>query len=430
MTHPIEDFTDGAAVARALDEQDELKAYRHEFHLVKDEIYFAGNSLGLLSRRAEQSLRDIIDAWRVLGVRGWTEGQLPWLNLAGQIGAGMAPLIGVSPAEVIVTNTTTINLHQLLATLYEPRSSRNILVADGLIFPSDRYALQSHLKSHGLEPCTHLRLVPSRDGYTLSEDDIVAAMTDDVQLVLLPSVVHHSGQLLDISRLAQESRRRGVILGIDCSHSIGVVPHRFADNGIDFAFWCTYKYLNGGPGSVAGLFLNEKHFGREPGMAGWFGCDEKDLFSGSPILTPACDARAMQISTPCVASMAPLIGSLEMIRVAGIERIRRKSLRLTQFLMDLIRCGLDDYGFEFANPLNEHRRGGHLALVHEAGAQISKAWRAVSVVADFRAPDIIRLAPSPLYTSFHDCYKAISRLQQIMKDRTFQRFPDEPGVVP
>jgi len=427
---PIEDFTEGAAIARALDEQDELKAYRDEFRLVKDEIYFAGNSLGLLSIHAEKSLQNVVDAWRLLGVRGWTQGALPWIGLARQIGAGLAPLLGVSPAEVIVTNTTTINLHQLLATLYEPRSSRNVLVADGLIFPSDRYALQSHLKSHGLEPQTHLRFVPSRDGYTLSEDDIVAAMTDDVQMVLLPSVVYHSGQLLDISRLAQESRRRGVILGIDCSHSIGVVPHRFADDGVDFAVWCTYKYLNGGPGSVAGLFLNERYFGREPGMAGWFGCDEEDLFSGSPTLVPACDARAMQISTPCVASMASLIGSLEIIQMAGIERIRQKSLRLTRFLMDLITCGLDEYGFEFANPLSEHRRGGHVALVHRAGAQISKAWRAAAVIADFRPPDIIRIAPSPLYTSFHDCYEAISRLRVIMKDRAFQGFPDDPGVVP
>jgi kynureninase len=427
---PIENFADGAALARTLDEQDELKAYRDEFHLAKDEIYFAGNSLGLLSKRAEESLQNIVDAWRLLGVRGWTEGDLPWLGLARQIGAAMAPLIGVSPAEVVATNTTTINLHQLLATFYDPRSSRNVILADGLIFPSDRYALQSHLKSHGLEPRTHLRLVPSRDGYTLSEDDIIAAMTDDVQLALLPSVVHHSAQLLDIPRLAQEAQRRRVILGIDCSHSIGILPHRFADDGIDFAFWCTYKYLNGGPGSVAGLFLNEKHFGREAGMAGWFGGDEKNLFSGSPTLTPASDAGAMQISTPCLASMAPLIGSLEMIQTAGIERIREKSLKLTQFLMDLITCGLGEYGFEFANPLSEHRRGGHVALVHEAGAQISKAWRAASVVADFRAPDIIRLAPSPLYTSFHDCYEAVSRFQPIMQDRSFERFSDEPGVVP
>lgn len=428
--HPIEDFLDGAAMARALDEQDELRAYRDEFHLVKDEIYFAGNSLGLLSGRAEKSLQNVVDAWRLHGVRGWTEGDLPWLGLARQIGDGLAPLIDVSPTEVIATNTTTVNLHQLLATFYEPHLSRNVLVADELIFPSDRYALQSHLKRHGLEPQTHLRLVQSRDGYTLSEDDIIAAMTDDVQLILLPSVVHHSAQLLDIRRIAQESRRRGVILGIDCSHSIGIVPHHFTDDGIDFAFWCTYKYLNGGPGSVAGLFLNERHFGREPGMAGWFGCDEKDLFSGSPTLTPACDARAMQISTPCVASMAPLIGSLEMIRMAGIENIRQKSLKLTQFLMDLIKCGLPEHGFEFANPLSADRRGGHVALVHEAGAKISKAWRAASVVTDFRAPDIIRLAPSPLYTSFHDCYESISRLRLIMKDRTFQRFSDEPGVVP
>ena len=427
---PIEDFLEGAALARTLDEQDELKAYRDEFHLAEGEIYFAGNSLGLVSKRAEESLQSIVDAWRQLGVRGWTEGELPWLSLARQIGTAMAPLIGVSPAEVIATNTTTINLHQLLATLYDPRSSRNALVADLLIFPSDRYALQSHLKSHGLEPRTHLRLVPSRDGYTLSEDDILAAMTDDVQLALLPSVVHHSAQLLDIPRLAQEAQRRGVLLGIDCSHSIGIVPHRFSDDDIDFAFWCTYKYLNGGPGSVAGLFLNERHFGREPGMAGWFGCAEEDLFSGSPTLTPARDAGAMQISTPCVASMAPLIGSLEMINAAGIERIREKSLRMTQFLMDLITCGLGEYGFEFANPLSDHRRGGHIALVHEAALQISKALRAASAVADFRPPDIIRLAPSPLYTSFQDCYEAISRLQQIMKDRTFERFSDEPGVVP
>ena len=358
------------------------------------------------------------------------EGELPWLGLARQLGADIAALIGASPAEVIVTNTTTVNLHQLLATFYNPRASRTIIVADGLLFPSDRYALQSHLQSHGHDPATQLRLVSSGDGYTLSEEKIIAAMTDDVQLVLLPSVVHSSGQLLDIKRLAHASRERGILLGIDCSHSVGVVPHHFSEDGVDFAFWCTYKYLNGGPGSVGGLFVHARHLPRVPGMAGWFSGAEADLFKSSATLVPADDARSMQISTPSVLGMAPLVGSLEMIQDAGIEAIRQKSVRLTTFMIELIACGLEAHGFEIITPRDAERRGGHIAIRHDAASRISKAWRASSVIADFRAPNILRVAPGPLYTSFQDCYEALSRLKRIMDEQTFAQFTEEPDVIP
>jgi len=429
-TPPNNSFADGAATARTLDEQDALSNYHHEFYQLPDAIYLVANSLGLLSRRAEESLNTTIDAWRELGIRGWTQGDLQWVTMAKQVGAATAPLIGASPAEVTFTAGTTVNLHQCLATLYDPRSDRKGIVADDLAFPSDRYALHSHLKALGLDPDTHLHLVPARDRYTLSEDDIIAAMTEEVQLVLLPSVVHLSGQLLDIRRIAEAASQRGILLGIDCSHSVGAVPHQFHDDGVDFAVWSSYKFLNGGPGSVAGLFLHEKHFGRSPGLAGWFSATEENLFSYAPTLTPAPDARAMQIATPCVASLAPLVGSLETIQSAGIDAIREKSLQQTQFMTDLIDSGLREFGFDVATPSAPERRGGHVALVHPNASRISKALHDAGVVADFRRPDIIRVAPSPLYTTFHDCYEALSRLRTIMQDKTYEQFPEEPGIVP
>lgn len=423
-------FANGSDTARTLDEKDALSGYRSEFIQPPDTIYLVANSLGLLSHRAEDALQTTVASWRELGIRGWTEGELQWVTMAKQVGAAIAPLIGASPEEVVLTGTTTVNLHQCLATLYDPGSDRKGIVTDELAFPSDRYALHSHLKTHGLDPEVHLSFVQPRDQYTLSEDDIIAAMTDEIQLVLLPSVVHLTGQLLDIDLIARAARQRGILLGIDCSHSIGVLPHRFHDDGVDFAIWSTYKFLNGGPGSVAGLFLHETHFGKAPGMAGWFSAAEHDLFSYSPTLTPAPDARAMQIATPCVASLAPLVGSLETIQKAGIDALREKSLRQIQFLMDLIDSGLREFGFEVATPSPPEQRGGHVALIHSNASRISKALQQAGVAADFRRPDIIRVAPSPLYTTFIDCYEAMSRLRAIMREKTYESFPEKPGVVP
>jgi kynureninase len=408
--------------AEACDKGDELARFRDCFYRDPATIYLDGNSLGLLSRQAEAAVLRVLEEWKTLAVDGWTLGQTPWFEMAETLAAQMAPLLGAEPGEVIVANSTTVNLHQLLATLFQPESTRHTVLADALSFPSDRYALDSHLRLRGLDPRTHLKLVPSPNGYTLEEEALVAAMTPEVALIVLPSVLYHSGQLLDMATLTEQAHRRNILIGFDCSHSVGTIPHRLSEWGVDFAFWCGYKYLNNGPGGTGGLYLNRRHFGVAPGLAGWFSSCKERQFDMSPLLDAAPDAGALQIGTPNLLSMAPLQGALEMIAEAGIERIRRKSLLLTDYLMRLLEERLEGFGFTLANPREAHRRGGHVSLVHPEATRICKALKAAGVVPDYRPPQIVRLAPVALYTSFTDCYRAVQRLQRIMADRSYEAY--------
>lgn len=415
--------------ARELDASDELAGFRQRFYVQPGQIYLDGNSLGLLSRDAEQAVQRVLDSWRDLRIEGWTRAEPPWFTMAEELGGQMAGLVGAEQGEVVVTNSTTVNLHQLLATLYDPAASRRVIVADSLNFPSDLYALRSHLILHGTNPSECLRIVESRDGSVVEEEDILSAMGDDVQMVVLPVVQYRSGQLLDMARITAATRERGILLGLDCSHSIGVVPHALSDWGVDFAVWCSYKYLNGGPGAAGGLYLNRRHFARTPGLAGWFGSRKERQFDMLPELDPALGAGALQIGTPNLLSMAPLAGSLPMVLEAGIDRIRAKSLALTGLLMDLADAELTEYGFVVVNPREPGRRGGHVAVAHPEAARICRALRADGVIPDFRPLDVVRLAPSPLYTRFADCVEAIRRLAAIMQSRAYERIPAGREVV-
>ena len=435
--------------AAELDQADLLARFRDEFHLPAGQVYFDGNSLGPLSRRAEAHLRRVVDEWRTLGISGWTEASPPWLSLSETIAEKLAPLVGAAPDEVAVTGSTTANLHQLLATLFDPQmeaglpvphsargtdspasKQRNVIVADELNFPSDLHALASHLRKRGLDPAGHLRLIRSRDGRTLGVEDILAAFTPDVQLAVLPTVLFTSGQLLDVATLARAAHARGILLGLDCSHSIGVVPHAFDRDGVDFAFWCNYKYLNAGPGSVGALYLNRRHFGRAPGLAGWWGGRRERQFALSAHHEPAPDATALHIGTPHLLSLAPLLGSLEIVAAAGgAGALRTKSLALTAFLMELVDRELAGLGFVLANPRAGHERGGHVALAHPEAWRICQALKSAGVVPDFRPPDVIRLAPAPLYTRFADCAAVVTRLGEIMRTRAYEKFPAETALV-
>ena len=417
------------AVAIEQDDRDPLARFRSEFYLPSGQIYLDGNSLGPLSRRSEASTLRVLDAWKVRGIGGWLEGDPPWFTLAEQLGESMASLVGAEADEVIVANSTTINLHQLLATLYRPSQARSKILADSLGFPSDLYAIESHLRLRGLDPSDHLVLVASEDGRTLSEAAIVEAMTDEVALAVLPSVIYRSGQLLDIERLAREGRDRGVLVGFDCSHSVGAVPHRLSEWGVDFAFWCSYKYLNGGPGGVGALYRNRRHFGLAPGLAGWFGSRKDRQFDMSHHFEPSEGAGGLQVGTPPILSMSPLIGALEIVLEAGIEAIRAKSLALTSYLRALVETELAGHGFDFATPLEDHRRGGHLALIHPEARRICRALIQGGVIPDHRPPDIVRMAPVALYTRFEDCREAIERLKSIMEQRTYESLPNERGMI-
>lgn len=420
------------AHALALDAADPLAPFRDRFYLPPDTIYLDGNSLGLLSRDAEAATLAALEAWKTLGVGGWLEADPPWFTIGETLGELMAPLIGAGPDEVVITGTTTVNLHALVATFYQPAGRRRKILATALDFPSDVYALGSQIRLRGGDPAADLVLVPSRDGRTVDEADIVAAMSDEVALVLLPSVLYRSGQLLDLAQLTAAARERGVPIGFDCAHSIGAVPHHFDEWGVDFAFWCNYKYLNAGPGSVGGLYVNRRHFGAPPGLTGWWGYQKERQFAMRHDWEGAAGAGAWQISTPPVLATAPLLGSLRIFVEAGLGALRAKSLAQTDYLIDLLEAtGLTgpEAGYRIGTPRQPERRGGHVALEHDAGPRIAQALKRRGVVPDFRPPDVIRLAPIPLYTSYHELWRVAGLLRDIAATGEYRLLDEARDLV-
>lgn len=417
------DLKDDEEYALELDSKDRLNQFKSKFFIPAGSIYMDGNSLGLLSQEAEKSILRVIDEWKSLGIRGWLEARTPWFYYAEKLGAMASPLVGAAPEEVVVTGTTTVNLHSLVSTFYRPQGSRTKILADELNFPTDLYALQSQIILKGLSPQTHLVLAPSNDGQTLDERTIVELMDEEVALIVLPSVLYKSGQLLDMPYLTREARERGIPIGFDCSHSVGVIPHRFDEWGVDFAFWCSYKYMNGGPGSTAFLYINKEHFRCNPAITGWFGYVKEKQFDMLPEFIHAHSAGGWQISSPAILSSAPIEGSLNILLQAGIEHIREKSLNMTSYLMYLVDTLLSKppYLFSIGTPRELRRRGGHVAVVREEEAyRISEALRLKGVIPDFRPPNIIRFAPSPLYTSYHDIWQVVQYLREIIDKREFE----------
>jgi kynureninase len=413
--------------ARGLDAGDPLARFRERFHIPAGTIYLDGNSLGLASREAEAALARAAAEWRDLAIGGWTTARPPWLERGEALGAAAAELVGAAPGDVVCTGTTTVNLHALVCAFYQPAAGRAKILADSLNFPSDLYALRGQIQSRGGDPARDLVLAGSRDGRTLDEEELIRLMSPDVALVLLPSVLYRSGQLLDVARLAAAARERGIPAGFDCSHSAGAVPHRFDDWGVDFAFWCSYKYLNGGPGSPAFLYVSRRHAGVRPLLAGWWGCDRARQFDMDPEFQPAAGAAGFQISTPGILSAAPLEGALALVREAGIARIREKSLRLTSFLMHLVDHLLpgDRYRVRIGSPREPARRGGHVALeLGDDAWPVYQALKGRGVVPDFRPPDVIRVAPVALYNTFHEVWRTVQILQEILDNWEHQARSD------
>lgn len=415
--------------ARSLDAKDALSSYKNEFYFPNNAIYLDGNSLGLLSKRAEKSLLQSLEDWKKHGIDGWTEGSEPWFYFSEKLGRKTAPLIGANPEEVIVTGSISVNLHQMLSTFYKPTEKRTKILADELAFPTDIYAIKSQLALRGESVDENLKIVKSDQGHTLNEDDIINEMTEDVSLVLLPAVLYRSGQLLNIKKLTEAARDRGIFIGFDLAHSIGAIPHQLHSWGVDFAVWCNYKYLNNGPGGVGGLFVHERHFGTAPGLAGWFGSNKNKQFDMEHQFSQADGAGAFQIGTPHILSTAPLLGSLSLFEEVGIEAIREKSLALTRFLINLLKQEKLTDEFKIINPIEDERRGGHVALEHKEAARICKALKEKGVIPDFRAPNIIRLAPIAFYTSFEDVRNFICILKEIMTEKTYEKFENTRNVV-
>ncbi len=415
--------------ARLLDRADALAPLRERFYTVPGRIYMDGNSLGLCSVDAEKAVLRAVEDWKTHGIGIWTGAQTDYFLYHDRIGAKLARLIGAQPEEVTVCASTTLNVHQCIATFWKPTKTRYKILVDELNFPTDRYAIVSQMRTRGFDPAEALITVPSRDGKTMSEDDIIAAMGDDVALVLLPSVLYRSAQLLDMERLSREAHARDIVIGFDLCHSIGAVDHDFAKIDCDFAIWCNYKYLSGGPGATAGLYINRHHFAEQPGLSGWWGNRKDTQFELRPDFEHAQNAGGWQTGTGPILSMAGVDGALDVYEGVDMKAVREKSLAITRYLMDLIDAELSKYGFTVGNPREDARRGGHVCLEHDDAIRINEALKAANVVPDFRYPNVIRLAPVALYTRYEDVYELVRRLVEIMETKAYEHYSDKIGPV-
>jgi len=421
-------------LAAELDATDTLAQFRRRFFIPEGRIYLDGNSLGLLSRDAERTLLAVVEKWKSGGINGWLDGDSPWFTMAESLAARVAKLVGAEADEVAIANSMTINLHQLLSTLYNPRASRKKVLIDAHSFPTDRYALRSHLRLRGLDPDENIVIVPAGESRFLDEAQIETALRNpELQMALFPSVVYTTGQLLDLERLCRAARENDVIIGLDMSHSVGVMPHALDEWGADFAGWGHYKWLNAGPGSVAGLYLNRRHFNEtgvvDAGLAGWWSVHKESMFEMSDEFFPGMGASALQIGTPAVLSMAPIDGALLPIEEAGLKTIREKSIAMTDFVIRAIDAELAELGFSVGTPRDPRRRGGHVSLQHVNAQPICLALRARGVVPDFRKPDVIRFAPSPLYNTFTELWDSVEILKEITASRSYEKFETTRALV-
>lgn len=426
------DFEVSEDAAKRLDKNDKLGKYRDEFHLPEDTIYFNGNSLGLLSKRSEENLQKALEQWKELGIKGWTKAEPPWFWYGEKLGKLSAPLVGAKPEETVVTNSTTVNLHNLVATFYQPQEKGKKIIVDELNFPSDLYAVKSQIELARGNPKEDMIMIESRDGKTIAEEDVIAEFSQNVGMVVLPVVQFLSGQLMDMKKITEAAKDYDIVVGFDLAHSIGALPHSLSELGVDFAVWCNYKYLSAGPGAVGGLYVNEKHHDKEPALAGWWGHEKETQFEMNTEFTSASSAGAWQIGTIPVLSAAPLFGTLKIVNKIGIEKVRERSLRLTSYFLYLMGeklVGLD-IDFSVITPQKKERRGGHIAVKpSREGYRINEALKERGIVGDFREPDIIRLTPSPLYTSFHEVWRTVAVMKEIVENKDYEKFSRERDAV-
>lgn len=413
--------------ARALDAADELAPFRRYFHLPKDAdgsrlIYLCGHSLGLMPRRAAGLMEREIKRWSRRAVDGHMDAD-GWLEYHERFSPPLARLLGARPSEVVAMNSLTVNLHLMLVSFFQPTKQRHKILIERHAFPSDRYAVLSHLRLHGLDPEHALIELEPRPGqWTLDVDrleEILAEKGERIALIMLPGVQYLSGQVLDIARITALGREVGAHVGFDMAHSVGNVPsslHRWAP---DFAVWCSYKYLNAGPGAVAGCFVHERWARDEtlPRLAGWWGHDPARRFLMEREFSPSPGAEGWQISNPPVFAMAPLQASLEVFREAGFGRLRKKSIALTGYLRYLLETNLADR-VTVLTPSRQRERGCQLSVKLALGAdragQVARALRRAGIVADWRPPDVLRLAPAPLYNRFREVFDAVTSLERAL----------------
>jgi len=389
----------------ALDAADQLPTRRAEFHVPSEWAYLAGNSLGLQHRSVRPRLLDELDDWAQLGVEGHLEGKRPWFSYHEQLREPAARLVGAQPGEVVLMNSLTVNLHLMMVSFYRPTVDRNLIVIEDSTFPSDSYAVRSQAVFHGYDPDVVVVRLETSDVL-----DFLAAQGDRVALVMLGGVNYLTGELLDIPAITAAGHAAGSVVGWDLAHAAGNVPLQLHDWDVDWAAWCTYKYLNSGPGAVAGAFVHVRHLAdrTRPRFEGWWGTQPATRFTMSPVLSPVDTADAWQLSNPPILAMSPVLASLEVFDAVGMTALRAKSQRLTAYL----ETQLD--GLDVLTPRDPDRRGAQLSVRVPDAAAVSKRLRAeFGVIADSREPDVIRLAPAPLYNTFHDCWRAGEAMRRV-----------------
>lgn len=425
-------FSYSLAAAQALDAADALNSYRNRFlfptFTQKPVRYFTGNSLGLQPKSTREKVNLELDEWAKWGVEGHFHGTNPWFKYHEFLTNASARIVGALPKEVVVTHSLTTNLHLLMVSFFQPNKAtgRTKILFEGKAFPSDLYALETQVRFHGLNPDTDLVGMMPREGeHVLRDEDIlakIAELGDTLALVMFGGVNYYTGQLLDMEAITKAGHAVGANVGFDLAHAAGNVSLKLHDWGVDFAAWCSYKYLNSSPGGVSGMFVHEKHANRPelPRFAGWWGYDKSTRFLMEPGFKPMEGAEGWQLSNAPVLGMAAHWASLELFDEVGMDRLREKSDQLTgylEFLLDELSAKYKDTcHFEIITPRDKTKRGCQLSiLLHGQGKELFNFISDEGVVADWREPNVIRVAPVPMYNSFEDVYYLAVAIEDYLK---------------
>jgi kynureninase len=411
-------FDTSASFAAEMDARDPLAMFRQQFHMPPGPdgnplVYLCGHSLGLQPKNAGSYIEQELEAWAMLGVEAHFHGRDPWMPYHRLLTLNMAEIVGAKPVEVVVMNSLTVNLHLMMVSFYRPTPRRHKLVVEAGAFPSDQYAFSSQIRFHGFDPATSLiELTPRPGERSIRPEDIDALLEREgsaIALVLLGGVNYATGQLFDMEAITRAGHAQGCVVGFDLAHAAGNVPLRMHDWDVDFAVWCNYKYLNGGPGCVGGCYVHERYAQAFdlPRFAGWWGHDQESRFLMGPHFQPMPGAEGWQVSNPSIMSMAPLRASLETFAAAGMQQLREKSESLTGYLEFL----LDHHAsrdFTVLTPREPDRRGAQLSIrIHHGGRSICDRLIGRGAVCDWREPDILRIAPVPLYNTYRDVHRFV-----------------------
>lgn len=409
-----QEFVANLEFAKNRDDLDTLHSFRERFHFPqhkgKNAFYFCGNSLGLQPKSASYLFQRELDDWAKHGVEGHFRARSPWMYYHKQFSETLAKIVGADPSEVVAMNTLTVNLHLLLISFYKPTAERFKIIMEAGAFPSDQYAIETQVKMHGFDPQEAIiELTPKAGAHTLEDEAILEAIReagDSLACVMIGGVNYYTGQLYDMATITQVAHEVGAICGFDLAHAMGNVPLQLHDWDVDFACWCSYKYLNSGPGGVGGIFVHEKH-GNNPEtlrLAGWWGNDETNRFKMRKGFVPAQGAASWQMSNAPVFNMVAHKASLDIFEKLTINQLREKSLTLTAYLEFLL-SKIEHLDFEIITPKEPHRRGAQLSLLFQSkGKEVFDHLEKNGVIADWREPNVIRVAPVPMYNSFEDVY--------------------------